>query len=238
MYTGLIRGGKMNIPDQMRSRVLARFLSPLFVSFFGAVLAIVLFARLADEMLEGETRHFDEVVSGTIHGFVSPALTEIMIVLTYIGNATGVIIAAVIACVVLWLRHRLHRAVLLAVTVSGSALLMWTLKQLFHRKRPLPCGFPKPVGYSFPSGHALVSFCFFMVLAAMITAEQKTSVGRVAVWVIAALMVFGIGLSRIYLCAHYPSDVVAGYLAALVWVLGVTIVYRRLRQPASGRLHE
>jgi undecaprenyl-diphosphatase len=115
---------------------------------------------------------------------------------------------------------------------------MWTLKQQFRRNRPLPCGFPKPEGYSFPSGHALVSFCFFMVLAAMITAEQKAPLGRVAVWVIAAVMVFGIGLSRIYLCAHYPSDVVAGYLAALVWVLGVTVVYRRLPRPIGGRLHQ
>ena len=238
MYTGLIREGKMEIPDQMRSRVPARFLSPLLVSFLGAVVALVLFARLADEMLEGETQHFDEVVSGTIHGFVSPALTEIMTVLTDVGNATGVIIAAVIACAVLWSKHRQHRAVLLAVTVSGSALLMWTLKQQFRRNRPLPCGFPKPEGYSFPSGHALVSFCFFMVLAAMITAEQKAPLGRVAVWVIAAVMVFGIGLSRIYLCAHYPSDVVAGYLAALVWVLGVTVVYRRLPRPIGGRLHQ
>jgi len=205
-------------------------LSPLFLGFLVALVALVGFTRLADEMREGETKHFDETISRAIHGLTSPARTEIMIKLTDIGNTTGVIVVAAIACVVLWFRHRPQGAVLLAVTIGGGSFLLWALKQHFQRHRPPPCDFlPQPKDYSFPSGHALVSFCLYMVLAAMITKELNSASRRVAVWVISAVMVLGIGLSRIYLCMHYPSDVIAGYLAALAWVLGVTLVYRRLR---------
>src|SRR5215472_1039422 len=90
----------------MRPRVLARLLSPLFLGFLVALVALVGFTRLADEMREGETKHFDETISRAIHGLTSPARTEITIKLTDIGNTTGVIVVAAIACVVLWFRHR------------------------------------------------------------------------------------------------------------------------------------
>jgi undecaprenyl-diphosphatase len=75
-----------------------------------------------------------------------------------------------------------------------------------------------PQTYSFPSGHSLFSFCFYGVLAGLITARIESRPLRILIWILAATLVFSIGLSRIYLGVHYPSDVLGGYLAGTIWV--------------------
>jgi undecaprenyl-diphosphatase len=117
---------------------------------------------------------------------------------------------------------------LIAITVIGGSLLMGVLKISFHRPRPQPFfDTLLPASYSFPSGHALLSFCLYGAAAALFSADQKKLWVRIAIWTVAAVLVGAIGFSRVYLGVHYPSDVLAGYLGALVWVLGVGIAYRR-----------
>jgi undecaprenyl-diphosphatase len=107
---------------------------------------------------------------------------------------------------------------------------MWVLKMGFHRQRPQPFfDTHLPASYSFPSGHALLSFCLCGAAAALFSRDQKKPWIRIAIWSIAVVLVVAIGYSRIYLGVHYPSDVLAGYLGALVWVLGVGIAYRKAR---------
>lgn len=135
--------------------------------------------------------------------------------------------ATTIAATVLWLKNRRSGSILLAVTTFGGVILMWALKLLFRRQRPEPFfGIVGPRNYSFPSGHALVAFCFYGALASIITIEQLGRRTRVVVWIAAAFMVLSIGVSRIYLGVHYPSDVAAGYLTAFVWMTGVFLVHR------------
>jgi undecaprenyl-diphosphatase len=193
--------------------------------------ALVLFERLADEMSEGKTLQLDMAIRGYIHGLSSPWFTVVMRIVSAIGDIGRVMAATTIAASVLWLRNRRSGSVLLALTTFGGVILMWALKLLFNRQRPEPFfGIIAPKDYSFPSGHALVAFCFYGALASIVTTEQLGRGSRIVIWIAAAFMVLSIGVSRIYLGVHYPSDVVAGYLAALVWVTGVFLVYRRFRE--------
>lgn len=222
-----------------RVKGLWNFVKPLAWSLLLALIALALFERLADEMLEGETLQFDTAVRNFVHGFSSPVLTAVMRAFTDIGNMGTVVVCATLACVVLWFKHLRKGAILLAATTAGGVFLMWTLKLLFHRQRPAPYfGITVPSDYSFPSGHALVAFCFYGALASILTSRQQHRAIRIGVWTAAAAMVAGIGVSRIYLGVHYPSDVVAGYLAAACWVAGVSLVYRRFRghQPQHAGL--
>src|ERR1051325_9242719 len=106
----------------------------------------------------------------------------------------------------------------------GSLVLDLTLKYIYHRTRPTAYFGIAPHSYSFPSGHALCSFCFYLVLAGLLSARIRSLALRIMIWTLAIVMVIIIGLSRIYLGVHYPSDVLAGYLAAAVWV-GAIIVF-------------
>lgn len=217
------------------NRIVQLLLSPLLFSLAGAALALLLFAGLADEMLEGDTQRFDDWARMAVHGFASPTLTMIMRLLTVAGSIGTVAIAAVGAASGFWIAGRRHRAALMIVSLTGAALLMFVLKLCFHRVRPDPFfGTPLPSSYSFPSGHALVSFCVYSALAAFATAHVANRAIRTFLWTLAAVLVLGIGFSRVYLGVHYASDVAAGYLAALVWTLGVWAAYRRVSRGTPG----
>jgi undecaprenyl-diphosphatase len=204
----------------------------LVVSLSIAVGAILLFSWIAGEMREGDTVRFDEGLRSFVHSFASPGLTHFMFAMSFMG-ATGMVIvlaAAIGLCV--W--KKWYRALgWLALTMVGAFILNVTLKDGFHRARPVPFFGRLPHTYSFPSGHALFSFCFYGVMAGLINDRVRSHWLRVLVFGVAVLMAGLIGLSRIYLGVHYPSDVVAGYLAGTIWVSAM-IVADRLRKTRSG----
>lgn len=188
-----------------------------------AMLSLFLFAKLASEMREGETASFDNAVRSWVHNFASPGMTQAMKFISLLGY--DILIAELVIAFLIFLRIGWRRAaVWLSVTMAGAVLLDVTLKQVFHRQRPVPYFGYAPHSYSFPSGHALASFCFYGVLAGLIADRVERLSVRIAVGLVAAILVLAIGISRIYLGVHYPSDVVAGYIAAAMWVGTMLVV--------------
>ena len=140
-----------------------------------------------------------------------------MFAISWMG-ARGLLLLFLIS-IAAFLIFRWRRAALwLFLSVAGADVLILTLKYGFHRQRPAAFFGAEPTSYSFPSGHSLASFCFYMVLAGLLSSRVRSPGLRIVVWIVASLLVAAIGLSRIYLGVHYPSDVIGGYLAAAVWV--------------------
>jgi len=194
----------------------------LGLGLLAAAIVLGLFAALAAEMKEGETQRFDDSVRFAVHGVASPHATVLLSHLTDLGSPT-VLLPSTLFGVLTFLRlRRIRGAVLLLVTMLGALLLEWLLKLVFHRVRPVPFfGLPIPSSYSFPSGHALASFCFYAALAELVAVRLRSVWLRVGVRALATLVIVAVGFSRIYLGVHYASDVLAGYGAAFVWVLTV-----------------
>jgi undecaprenyl-diphosphatase len=188
-----------------------------FVGLLAAVLSLYLFAKLASEVREGDTISFDNAVRAWVHQFASPTITLAMKGISLLGYDVLLLELAIAIAVFLRLRWR-RAAAWLAITMAGAVLLDMALKHAFHRHRPTPFFGDAPHSYSFPSGHALASFCFYGVLAGLVADRVKRLSVRIAVGSVAAVLVLAIGISRIYLGVHYPSDVIAGYLAAAMWV--------------------
>lgn len=204
----------------------------LSMSLAITVLAIILFSWIADEMREGDTIRFDDNVRSFVHSFSSPAMTKFMFAMSFMG-ATGLILM-LLAAVILCVGKKWYRALgWLALTLAGAAVLSLTLKNGFHRARPEVFFGTLPHSYSFPSGHALFSFCFYAVMAGLINARVRSLWLRVVVFSVAAVMIVLIGLSRIYLGVHYPSDVVAGYVAGAIWV-STMITMDRIHRTRRG----
>ena len=198
----------------------------LIAGFLAAVAALLLFAWLANEMLEGDTLRFDGAVRNTIHSWASPPLTAAMRGITQLGSPEFLILISVVLVWRLAWMGRKRAATLLTVGAIGALVLNELLKQLFHRHRPDAFfGYAEPLGYSFPSGHAISSACFYGVAAAIIAARTRSRIKKALVWTGAALLAGLIGFSRIYLGVHYPSDVIAGYAAAIVWVTALRAAY-------------
>jgi undecaprenyl-diphosphatase len=186
----------------------------LFGALLIAATTLLVFGWLAEEMLEGDTQQFDAFVRTAVHHLVTPGLTRLMQVFSFLGSVVALATMCLVAiCVSLYLR-RSRTAALLAITMLGVAALDVALKHAFHRPRPVPFFGATPSSYSFPSGHALGSLCFYGILAAILAARARGRSAKFCVWMSAVLLVGTIGFSRIYLGVHYPSDVIAGYCAA------------------------
>lgn len=204
------------------------FGAAILASLGAAMLALFLFAWLGNEMVEGDTQHFDQAVRGWVHAYASPAMTRVMNAFSLLGY--NILIVELLIALAVFAKLRWRRAaVWLTVAMAGSLVLDLTLKYIYHRTRPTAYFGMAPHSYSFPSGHAMCSFCFYGVLAGLLSARTKPLGWRILIWFTAAALVIAIGLSRIYLGVHYPSDVVAGYLAATVWV-GTIIVLDHVRK--------
>jgi undecaprenyl-diphosphatase len=144
----------------------------------------------------------------------------------------------VVAAVVFLMEGWRRAAVLVLVTMAGAGVLDVLLKQLYGRARPSPLFdfYPLPHSYSFPSGHALFATCFFGGVAVLASHRLRHRGSEVAVWVAAVLAIALIGISRIYLGVHYPTDVLGGLAAGAVWVgtvaLGDRLAEHRRRRTA------
>ncbi len=204
----------------------------LLLSLAVGVGALVLFTWIAEEMLEGATARFDMSVRTWVHGFASPAVTAGMKFITELGSL-GLSIAAVVAIVAFLVTGWKRAAGWLLLSLAGATVLSLALKYGFHRPRPVPFFGVAPHSYSFPSGHSLFSLCFYGTLAGLINARVRSLWLRIVLWTLATLLVFAIGLSRIYLGVHYPSDVIAGYLAAAMWVSAMIALDRSWKHRRS-----
>jgi undecaprenyl-diphosphatase len=196
-----------------------------------AVSFLILFAWLSEEVFEGSLQQFDSRTRMVVHGFSTPLLTRLMQALTFLGSISFLFVLFLVIIAVFLAAGWKRAAIWLCVAVGGSVVLDVSLKLAFRRARPVPFFGTAPLTYSFPSGHALSSLCFYGVLAGLCCARIESPVARILIWTASSLLVAGIGLSRIYLGVHYPTDVFAGYLAGAIWV-STLLFAARVRHPA------
>jgi undecaprenyl-diphosphatase len=213
----------------------------LLLGLAAAIATLIFFGWLTSEVLEGETLHFDEVTRAAVHQLASPILTTIMRGVSFVGSTLALTIMTAILVVLFVMRKWGREAKLFPITMIGAGLLNVTLKLAFKRPRPVPFfNLSAPETYSFPSGHSLTSACFFGALAAMLTTRVKSRRVQIIIWVLCTLMFLLIGFSRIYLGVHHTTDVIAGFAAALIWILVVRFVEtelarrRRLKKPSTA----
>jgi undecaprenyl-diphosphatase len=168
---------------------------------------------------------FDGNIRNAIRAHEAPLLTSALKVMSFIGEWYVIVPLSLIVVVFLHFRLRRH-ALLFAIVMAVALVIEEGLKPLFHRPRPEPFpefNYPTPNSYSFPSGHALFSVVFFGTAAALISSSLQARWKKTLLWLAAAFMAASIGFSRVYLGVHFPTDVMAGYATALVWVLSVAI---------------
>jgi undecaprenyl-diphosphatase len=213
----------------------------LAVGLAASAFVIWAFAELADGVVEGESRRFDRATLLWIHAHSPEWLEGPMRLMTALGYYWVVLpLLAGVVFIFYLIGWRLSATLLLVSTVGGF-LLTIVLKGVFGRARPelFDTGYTASF-YSFPSGHATVAVGFYGALT-LILAYRLSGFARWAVAVCGVLLVLLIGFSRLYLGVHYPTDVLAGFLAAPLWVICVGVVYvvwlsvRGLRAAESRR---
>jgi membrane-associated phospholipid phosphatase len=209
----------------------------LLAGLFVMTLAGALFVYLADEVGEQDSlTRFDSSMAHFFHQYDAPWAVHLFEAITFFGNASTLAVLGGAVVLGLVLRRRWSLLLGWVAALGGAGVLNVFLKGIFHRLRPqLPEPWVTEPGWSFPSGHAMGSMVTYGFLAFVLV--RTTPLPRRTVTVLLAILVLLVGFSRIYLGAHYVSDVVGGYAAAAVWLTFCIVVtdqtLRRSRPRAS-----
>jgi undecaprenyl-diphosphatase len=188
-------------------------------------LALIAFANIVEDYLtHDQITRWDVHFAFWLHDHASHPLVRAFNVITLGGNAIAVMIVVVAIGIVLLRRARPNEAALIALAFGGAVLVNGALKLIFQRPRP-ELSFVHLGSYSFPSGHAAVSTATFTTIAFLLARRYPSSPAR-ALIVLGTVVAIGlVGFSRLYLGAHYLSDVLAGICVGFAWAMLSVIVY-------------
>ena len=178
---------------------------------------IVMFIMLFDKKLI-----FDTTIYNFIMKIRSDFFDTYFTYITKFGNTLFIVVFVSI----FMLLYRKKEGLLLAVSAFDSAFLTLVLKQIFLRSRPDNLRLIEQGGYSFPSGHAMISVCVYGYLLYLVLTKIKDKLLRRCLTCLLVLLILSIGISRIYVGVHYPTDVIAGYLLGTIEVILLTEVLR------------
>lgn len=199
-----------------------------------AALALWGFAVIAEEVLEKETQAFDQGILLALRHLHTRLLDRVMVGITFFGEPYVLLGLCLVLGIWLLRRRQRSEATTLAIASLGAIGLNFVLKDLFARARPTLWQRVVDVGfYSFPSGHAMISLVVYGTIGYLLATRFKR--WSVLIISLTILLIVVIGLSRLYLGVHWPTDVIAGYAAGLVWLVACILSLEVWRERRSAR---
>jgi len=188
---------------------------------------LMTFVYLAKEMMRPNSQTLDISLSSLVYGLRTPWLTQIMIFITGLGAEFTIAAAILICSILIWEKHR-QEGILFVITFISGLAANTVIKMLFQRPRPIIAPLIVETSYSFPSGHtmnAIIFYGLFAYLTFHFTGNKPIS----RIVILCSIVLIGlIGFSRVYLGVHYPSDVLAGYLAGLCWLITAILIRKTM----------
>ncbi|WP_205370783.1 phosphatase PAP2 family protein [Thermoleptolyngbya sp. PKUAC-SCTB121] len=171
---------------------------------------------------------WDEPILQAVHGASTPALDRIAQGMTRLGSPWILPPLAGLMAIALVPLQRWRSLLYVVLSLAGSTLINISLKDLWKRARPFlwESGAPRPHDFSFPSGHAMTSVAIGVVLLILLGASRW----RPWAALFGVLFVLAIGWTRLYLGVHYPSDILGGWLMAIAWTVGLSLLIQPQRE--------
>ena len=206
----------------------------LTAAFAGVAAAVAVFAEIAEAVAEGsDLARWDDAAHDTLyHVFgANAALGEAV---TWFGNNATVTTLVVLVGLGLVLAQRYWEAFRLVLASGVGGVVIVSLKALFARERPLD-KLIEAHGYSFPSGHAFASTVFYGMALYLVWRLTERTWARAIAAAVCPLLIVAVGLSRVYLNVHYLTDVLAGWLAGVAWLVAVLAVVRIVERSRADR---
>ncbi len=185
-----------------------------------SLIALIAFGAIAEDLIEKESFQLDQALALALalHADARPALTQLLLVVTMLG-LQGVIVVGVIVAIFFIARRAWLNLLIWGIALGGGELLNLLLKAIFARPRPV---FDVPLvveqQFSFPSGHAMMSIIAYGLLAYFVLSALRARHWRVLIGAGVVLLLLLIGFTRLYLGAHYLTDVIGGFAAGWIWL--------------------
>lgn len=160
---------------------------------------------------------FDKLVLEAIHKDTNPKVFNVMKFISFIGSEKFLLPAVGIVIVIAIINKNYFTSKFLLANTLGSFIFNYALKQAFNRTRPLDFILVNQGGLSYPSGHSMVTMSMYLSIAYMITRNMRNNTTKKAIYALAYLMILSMGVSRLYLGVHWPTDVIGGFIMGYIF---------------------
>lgn len=198
----------------------------IFFSLVIFVLGLNIFVELTADIAEKNIKNFDNRVFDYVHSFRTPELTKFFTIVTDIGDFYGYLVAMCLVTIFLFYKFRSWRFILeLLAVIVLAALANMALKRFIDRARPSIEHLVTVETLSYPSGHAMSAMAFYGFLTYLTFHIKMAKRLRTLLCFIFIFLIFSIGISRVYLGVHFPSDVVGGFIAGLIWIAFCVVLF-------------
>jgi undecaprenyl-diphosphatase len=198
------------------------------------------FSTIAEDVLGKQSYAFDTSILLYLKSLHTPLRDRVMLGFTFLGEPNLLLVICLILGIVLLARNHRSEAATIAITGGGAIGLNLLLKKLFARDRPQLWERVVDVRfYSFPSGHAMISMVIYGLLGYFLGTRFPKQ--RWWIYSLTVVLIAAIGLSRLYLGVHWPTDVIAGYTAGLVWLITCILsleIWKELRSLTTASEEE
>ena len=182
---------------------------------------VLFFLYIVNGIYKNNIHRFDNSIYQIISNFINPMLTQTLKIITHFGDWM-IMIPVSIAILV---KNRKY-GILVSINLITIFVLNRIFKLIFNRTRPIENRLIEVAGYSFPSGHSMVSMAFYGLLIYLTCKNVVNNKLKYAICICLSVLIFLIGFSRIYLGVHYASDVVGGFLLSLGYLILFTQIIK------------
>lgn len=224
-----------NAEIKKTSRWWAILSAELIITLLVLLASIWAFAFTVEMVFVSKASDLDNAVFDAVSKIVNPFLTRFMLSITFLGNHAFLIPANFLLLGFYWGRKNRKFSRRILVVALSSLSLKLLLKNSFQRLRPDIPLLEKVAGFSFPSGHALMSVTFYGLLIYIAWREVSDPVWKWVITVLLGLLIFLVSFSRIYLRVHYASDVIAGVALGIFWLFVSLWIIGKLEKKAAPK---
>lgn len=188
-----------------------------------STISLYVFLKLGAEVFESELIYLDTSIMQFFYHLRTPLLSSLMFGFTFLASTPFLMVTSVSILLFLISKQKRLEALLFASLFYMGVILNLVLKALFNRPRPTLAPLIHENFASFPSGHAMNSFIFYFSLVYLFYHFTKNKLYTTYYFLLATVIVLGVGISRIYLGVHFPTDVLGGYIAGLCWISSLLV---------------
>jgi len=188
------------------------------------LLGLIIFFEILEDVYANEIHNFDSQIYKAVSYFISDEFTNVVKIITNIASVPVIIAVTLIS--IIWIKDKKINVAIVSNLVIITALNQ-LLKRIIARPRPIEHRLIDEKGYSFPSGHSMVSMAFYGFFIYLAYRKIKNPYIKIIVCTLLSVIIISIGLSRIYLGVHYPSDVIAGFCISISYLALFTNVTKK-----------
>src|SRR5690554_7595871 len=198
----------------------------IVISFVLFVISLNVFVEITEDLKEDELTAFDDAISTAVQSYRTPSLTSIFELITHLGDRIAYFIAALIVAAFFYFKYGRWKFTLQTILVLLlSSLSNVVLKKVINRERPTFEHLVAVSTLSYPSGHSMSAMAFYGFLIYLTFRFSGSWWAKFSSFIGFGLLILLIGISRVYLGVHYPSDVIAGFMGGLIWVAFCAVIF-------------